>query len=142
MANCFLRSKYALSGCMEIHLCNLQDIGPLGPLPCSHSNSSADHSKQGIGYHVRSLDDLFFLFNSDDGDSGFLLYNLSFLLLFFFFSFADSRIYKRGFIRPSVCSPIRGSVMIELRSVKTSFLVGTVSVCVCVCVCVCRAGSS
>ena len=30
--------------------CVLQDIGPLGPLPCSHSTSSADHSKQGIGY--------------------------------------------------------------------------------------------
>ena len=35
---------------MEIHLCVLQDIGPLGPLPCSPSTSSADHSKQGIGY--------------------------------------------------------------------------------------------
>ena len=28
----------------------LQDIGPLGPLPCSHSTSLADYSKQGIGY--------------------------------------------------------------------------------------------
>ena len=35
---------------MEIHPCDLQDIGPLGPLPCSHSPSSANHSKQGIGY--------------------------------------------------------------------------------------------
>ena len=35
---------------MEIHPCVLQDIGPLGPLPCSHSTSSADHFKQGIGY--------------------------------------------------------------------------------------------
>ena len=35
---------------MEIHPCVLQDIGPLGPLPCSHSTSSANHSKQGIGY--------------------------------------------------------------------------------------------
>ena len=42
--------KYALSGRMEIHPCVLQDIGPLGPLPCSHSTSSANHSKQGIGY--------------------------------------------------------------------------------------------
>ena len=42
--------KYALSGHMEIHPCVLQDIGPFGPLPCSHSTSSANHSKQGIGY--------------------------------------------------------------------------------------------
>ena len=42
--------KYALSGRMEIHPCVLQDIGPLGPLPCSHSTSSVNHSKQGIGY--------------------------------------------------------------------------------------------
>ena len=28
----------------------LQDIGPLGPLPCSHSTFLADYSKQGIGY--------------------------------------------------------------------------------------------
>ena len=37
-------------GCKEIHPCVLQDIGPLGPQPCSHSTSSVDHSKQGIGY--------------------------------------------------------------------------------------------
>ena len=37
-------------GRKEIHPCVLQDIGPLGPLPCSHSTSSADHSEQGIGY--------------------------------------------------------------------------------------------
>merc|ERR1712074_16293 len=43
--------KYAISGRMELHPCVLQDIGPLGPLPCSHSTSSANHSKQGIGYH-------------------------------------------------------------------------------------------
>ena len=42
--------KYALSGRMEIHPCVLQDIGPLGPLPCSPSTSSAKPSKQGIGY--------------------------------------------------------------------------------------------
>ena len=41
---------YALSGQMVFHPCVLQDIGPLGPLPCSHSTSSANHSKQGIGY--------------------------------------------------------------------------------------------
>ena len=41
--------KCALSGRKEIHPCVLQDIGPLGPLPCSHS-TSANHSKQGIGY--------------------------------------------------------------------------------------------
>ena len=34
----------------EIHPCVPQDICPLGPLPCSHSTYSADHSKQGIGY--------------------------------------------------------------------------------------------
>ena len=37
-------------GRLEIHPCVLQDIGPLGPLPCSHSTSSLDHSQQGIGY--------------------------------------------------------------------------------------------
>ena len=42
--------EYAFSGCKEIHPCVLQDIGPLGPLPCSHSTFSANHSKQGIGY--------------------------------------------------------------------------------------------
>ena len=42
--------KYASSGRMEIPPCVLQDIGPLGPLPCSHSTSSLDHSQQGIGY--------------------------------------------------------------------------------------------
>ena len=36
--------------------CVLQDIGPLGPLPCSHSTSSLDHSKQGIGYCCRWLE--------------------------------------------------------------------------------------
>merc|ERR1711872_1153761 len=35
--------KYASSGRMEIPPCVLQDIGPLGPLPCSHSTSSLDH---------------------------------------------------------------------------------------------------
>ena len=43
-------NTYTLTGRMEIHPCVLQDIGPLGPLPCSHSTSSANHSKQGIGY--------------------------------------------------------------------------------------------
>ena len=37
-------------GRMEIHPCVLQDIGPLGPLPCSHPTSSLDHYQQGIGY--------------------------------------------------------------------------------------------
>ena len=37
-------------GRLEIHPCVLQDIGPLGPLPCSHSTFAANHSKQGIGY--------------------------------------------------------------------------------------------
>ena len=50
--------KYAISGRLEIHPCVLQDIGPLGLLPYSHSTSSADHSKQGIGYRW-SLDDYF-----------------------------------------------------------------------------------
>ena len=30
--------------------CVLQDIGPLGPLPCSYSTSLLDHTQQGIGY--------------------------------------------------------------------------------------------
>ena len=50
MENCPKGLKYAFSGRKEYHPCVLQDIGPLGPLPCSHSTSSADPSKQGIGY--------------------------------------------------------------------------------------------
>ena len=42
--------KCALSGLLEIHPCVLQDISPLGLLPCPHSTPSADHFKQGIGY--------------------------------------------------------------------------------------------
>ena len=34
--------------------CVLQDIGPLGPLLCSHSITSLDHSKQGMGYRCPS----------------------------------------------------------------------------------------
>ena len=41
MENCSLGLEYSLSGCMEIYPCVLQDIGPLGPLPCSHSTSLA-----------------------------------------------------------------------------------------------------
>ena len=41
---------FSPSGRLEIHPCVLQDIGPLGPLPCSHSTTSLDHYKQGIGY--------------------------------------------------------------------------------------------
>ena len=37
-------------GHQEIHPCVLQDIDPLGPLPCFHSITSFSHSKQGIGY--------------------------------------------------------------------------------------------
>ena len=43
-------SPKAFSGHLEIYTSVLQDIGPLGPLPCSHSTSPANHSKQGIGY--------------------------------------------------------------------------------------------
>ena len=50
MENCPKGLKYAFPGREEIHPCVLLDIGPLGPLPCSQSTSSADHSKQGIGY--------------------------------------------------------------------------------------------
>ena len=50
MENCAKGLKYAFSGREEIHPCVLQDIGPLGPLPCSQSSTSLDHSKQGIGY--------------------------------------------------------------------------------------------
>ena len=42
--------EHSFSGRLEIHPCVLQDIGPLGPLPCSHSTFAANHSKQGIGY--------------------------------------------------------------------------------------------
>ena len=38
------------SGRLEIHPCVLQVIGPSGLPPCSHSTTSLDHSKQGIGY--------------------------------------------------------------------------------------------
>ena len=48
--------------------CVLQDIGPLGPLPCSHSTSLLDHSQQGIGYRWPCA-------------------ILGWLVLFFFFSF-------------------------------------------------------
>ena len=39
-----------MDGHLKIPPCVLQDIGPLGPLPCSHSTSSLDHYQQGIGY--------------------------------------------------------------------------------------------
>ena len=45
-----VRMDVQMDGRKEIHPCVLQDIVPLGPLPSSHSTSSADHSKQGIGY--------------------------------------------------------------------------------------------
>ena len=45
-----LKSAISISGRLEIPPCVLQDIGPLGPLPCSLFTSSLDHSKQGIGY--------------------------------------------------------------------------------------------
>ena len=52
--------KCAFPGRLEIHPCVLQDIGPLGPLPCSHSSSSAitPSRASGTADHVRSLDDL------------------------------------------------------------------------------------
>ena len=44
---------------MEIHPCVLQDIGPLGPLPCSQPTITANHTEQGKGIvdHILSLDD-------------------------------------------------------------------------------------
>ena len=48
--NYLLGLLYSPSGRLEIPPCVLQDIGPLGPLPCSHSTTSLDHPKQGIGY--------------------------------------------------------------------------------------------
>ena len=50
MESCYQGLKCALSGRLEIHPCVLQDIGPFGLLPCSHSIFSAVPSKQGIGY--------------------------------------------------------------------------------------------
>ena len=44
------RAPHLFPGLMEIHPCVLQDIGPLGPLPCFHLDSSPKHSKQGNGY--------------------------------------------------------------------------------------------
>ena len=43
-----------------VHPCVLQDIGPLGPLPCSHTTSSAITPSRASGTddHVQSLDDL------------------------------------------------------------------------------------
>ena len=44
------RTDVRTYGRLEIHPCVLQDIGPLGPLPWSHSTTSLGHPKQGIGY--------------------------------------------------------------------------------------------
>ena len=54
---------------MEIHPCVLQDIGPLGPLPCSHTTSSAITLSRASGTadHVQSLDDLFTYWAFMDG---------------------------------------------------------------------------
>ena len=43
---------------MEIHPYVLQDIGPLGPLPCSQPTIIANHTEQGKGIanHMLSLD--------------------------------------------------------------------------------------
>ena len=43
--------KCAFSGRLEIHPCVLQDIGPLGPLPCSHSTSASALSSRAIDIH-------------------------------------------------------------------------------------------
>ena len=84
MENCPKGLKYPLSGRMEIHPCIQQDIGPLGPLPCSHSTASADHSKQGIGYRwpCAILGWLVFLYFSCGCG----------LTLFLFLAFCQSRI--------------------------------------------------
>ena len=60
MENCSKDLKYALSGRMQIHPRVLQDIGPLGPMSCSHSTSSAitPSRASGTADHVQSLDDL------------------------------------------------------------------------------------
>ena len=40
-------------GRLEISPCVLQDIGPLGPLPCSHSTTSLDQITQSNPFRVR-----------------------------------------------------------------------------------------
>ena len=59
MESCYQGLKYALSGRLEIHPCVLQDIGPVGPLPCSHSNLQliTPSRASGTADQVRSLDD-------------------------------------------------------------------------------------
>ena len=47
--SCHPKFKSA-SGRLEIHPCVLQEIRPMGVLPCSHSTTLLDHSKLGIGY--------------------------------------------------------------------------------------------
>ena len=51
-------------GRMEIHPCVLQDIGPLGPLPCSHPIilKQQQSRARGTADHTRSFDDLICMF--------------------------------------------------------------------------------
>ena len=63
---------HLFSGHMEIHPCVLQDIGPLGPLPCSHSTILKQQQSRASGTadHMRSLDDLLFLSSPAALDEG------------------------------------------------------------------------
>ena len=74
--------KNALSRCMEIHPCFLQDIGPLRPLPCSHSTSPAvtPSRASGTADHVQSLDDLLLSIAQLSNDSRLLNYCCTYVL--------------------------------------------------------------
>ena len=46
--------KYALSECMEINPCVLQDIGPLGPLPIKLKNAEKVNSRKSVRWSAVS----------------------------------------------------------------------------------------
>ena len=136
MENCPNGLKYALSGCMEIHPCVLQDIGPLvGPRPCSHSTTSLDHPEQGIGYRwpcailgwlvppfneIVSLWD--FPFFPRFFFSSFLSLFVSLLVLCLFYSslslpiYVSSVLFSRGHATLHLAVSVRPSVILWITS--------------------------